>query len=92
MSWQPRTIVNYATCDKASVPEQTKLPYLDYGVFAGIVGDCAYAEGGCPITMQNFVDLVYGVISTEKGVASGSQYPSCVPPHSSRRPVVLIFV
>ncbi|KZV75465.1 hypothetical protein PENSPDRAFT_680940 [Peniophora sp. CONT] len=38
-------------------------PSLDYNVYASIVGDCAWAEGGCPITKQNFIDLVYGAIS-----------------------------
>ncbi|KZV71275.1 hypothetical protein PENSPDRAFT_751834 [Peniophora sp. CONT] len=58
------------TCDlNTTVPAdealsaQSTWPSLDYNVYASIVGDCAWAEGGCPITEQNFIDLVYGAIS-----------------------------
>ncbi|VDB99712.1 unnamed protein product [Peniophora sp. CBMAI 1063] len=47
-------------------------PSLDYNVYASIVGDCAWATGGCPITEQNFIDLVYGAIAE----TSGGPYPS----------------
>ncbi|VDC01809.1 unnamed protein product [Peniophora sp. CBMAI 1063] len=59
----PRPLVDYATCDKASIPESNTLPYLDYGVYASIVGDCAYDAQACGISRQNLVDLVYGGLS-----------------------------
>ena len=37
-------------------------PFLQ--VYAAIVGDCAWAAGGCPITPQNFVDLIYSSVQT----------------------------
>ncbi|KZV76700.1 hypothetical protein PENSPDRAFT_390588 [Peniophora sp. CONT] len=46
-------------------------PSLDYNVYASIVGDCAWAPGGCPITQQNFIDLVYGAIAE----TTGGPYP-----------------
>ncbi|KAK7037417.1 hypothetical protein VNI00_011167 [Paramarasmius palmivorus] len=39
------------------------LPHLSYEIYAGIVGDCAWQEGGCPITQQNYIDFVYGTLS-----------------------------
>ena len=66
--------MNYATCDKASIPEQDTLPYLDYGVYASIVGDCAYDAQACGITRQNLVDLVYGQLSA----AGATIWPKCV--------------
>jgi hypothetical protein len=41
-------------------------------VYASIVGDCAWAEGGCPVTQQNFVDLVY----SELAATGKSVWPS----------------
>ena len=63
---QPRTIVDYGVCDKADLPEQNKYPYLDYGVYASIVGDCAYDAKACGVTRQNLLDLVYGQLKTVK--------------------------
>ncbi|KZV71358.1 hypothetical protein PENSPDRAFT_577960 [Peniophora sp. CONT] len=51
--------------DSITLPDYSTWPSLDYNVYASIVGDCAWADGGCPVTMQNFVDLIYGSISTE---------------------------
>ncbi|KZV73312.1 hypothetical protein PENSPDRAFT_627484 [Peniophora sp. CONT] len=62
----PRTIVDYGVCDKAFLPEQNKYPYLDYGVYASIVGDCAYDKVACGITRQNLLDLVYSQLKTVK--------------------------
>ncbi|EEB94052.1 hypothetical protein MPER_07205 [Moniliophthora perniciosa FA553] len=42
---------------------QTGLPHLNYNIYAGIVGDCAWQEGGCPITQQNYIDFYYGALS-----------------------------
>ena len=47
------------------LPPFSQWPSLDYNVYASIVGDCAWATGGCPITQQNFIDLIYGAISQE---------------------------
>ena len=32
-------------------------------IYASIVGDCAWAEGGCPVTQQNFIDFIYSTLS-----------------------------
>ncbi|TBU48843.1 hypothetical protein BD309DRAFT_203843 [Dichomitus squalens] len=47
------------------LPPISQWPSLDYNVYADIVGECAWAPDGCPITQQNFIDLVYGAISQE---------------------------
>ena len=60
---KPNTIVDYAVCDKADTLPQTQQPYLDYGVYASIVGDCAYDTKACGITRQNLLDLVYSELS-----------------------------
>ena len=55
---------DYANCfTNVTVPPPTQFGSLDYGVYASIVGSCAYAPGGCPVSQQNLVDLVYGQIS-----------------------------
>ncbi|KIY48841.1 hypothetical protein FISHEDRAFT_29682, partial [Fistulina hepatica ATCC 64428] len=36
-------------------------------VYANVVGDCAWQSGGCPMTQQNFIDMVYGSISAYGG-------------------------
>ncbi|KAF5355574.1 hypothetical protein D9758_006369 [Tetrapyrgos nigripes] len=36
---------------------------LDYNIYAGIVGDCAWQEGGCPMTQQNYIDFIFGTLS-----------------------------
>ncbi|KAJ6597670.1 hypothetical protein DFH09DRAFT_1071651 [Mycena vulgaris] len=37
---------------------------LDYdNIYAGIVGNCAFVTGGCPITQQNYIDFYYGELS-----------------------------
>ncbi|KAJ7618103.1 hypothetical protein DFH06DRAFT_1144937 [Mycena polygramma] len=46
--WAIRACVAAATC---------------YGVYAPIVGSCAFASGGCPITQQNYIDFYYGQLS-----------------------------
>ncbi|THU80017.1 hypothetical protein K435DRAFT_785625 [Dendrothele bispora CBS 962.96] len=46
-----------------SVPEASQTESLDYNIYASIVGDCAWQEGGCPITQQNYIDFVYGALS-----------------------------
>ncbi|KAJ3712779.1 hypothetical protein DFJ43DRAFT_1127971 [Lentinula guzmanii] len=46
-----------------SVPDAQETESLDYNIYATIVGDCAWQEGGCPITQQNYIDFVYGTLS-----------------------------
>ncbi|KAJ7587144.1 hypothetical protein C8J56DRAFT_943676 [Mycena floridula] len=43
--------------------DRSKTPSLNYNIYADIVGDCAWAPGGCPITFQNFVDYFYGELT-----------------------------
>ncbi|KIY47424.1 hypothetical protein FISHEDRAFT_74723 [Fistulina hepatica ATCC 64428] len=49
------------------IPSQTDLESLSYDVYANVVGDCAWQPGGCPITQQNFIDMVYGSITAYGG-------------------------
>jgi hypothetical protein len=46
----------------SSVLVWLRIQYLAQ-VYATIVGDCASAEGGCPVTQQNFIDLVYSELT-----------------------------
>ena len=41
------------------LPDYKTWPSLDYNIYAEIVGECAWGKGGCPVTMQNLVDLVW---------------------------------
>ncbi|VDB93400.1 unnamed protein product [Peniophora sp. CBMAI 1063] len=59
----PAVITDFAVCDKADALFETDQPNLDYGVYASIVGDCAYDTKACPITEQNLLDLVYSELS-----------------------------
>ncbi|KAJ7881191.1 hypothetical protein B0H13DRAFT_2667684 [Mycena leptocephala] len=37
---------------------------LDYNnIYAVIIGSCAFASGGCPMTQQNFIDFYYGTLT-----------------------------
>ncbi|KAJ7500671.1 hypothetical protein B0H11DRAFT_1856122 [Mycena galericulata] len=46
---------------------------LDYdNVYAPIVGSCAFASGGCPITQQNYIDFYYGTLTA----INTANYPS----------------
>ncbi|EIM82382.1 uncharacterized protein STEHIDRAFT_160930 [Stereum hirsutum FP-91666 SS1] len=58
----PKTVF-VAQCQNSAVANATDIPHLDYNIYAGIVGDCAWAEGGCPITQQNYIDLIYSALS-----------------------------
>ncbi|VDB99707.1 unnamed protein product [Peniophora sp. CBMAI 1063] len=58
------------TTSSVELTDISTWPSLDYNVYASIVGDCAWAEGGCPITEQNFIDLIYSAISS-----AGGPYP-----------------
>ncbi|KAF5391505.1 hypothetical protein D9757_002475 [Collybiopsis confluens] len=75
--WSVRTCVAAATCQGVtllidmvqcttggeSVPVANQTESLDYNIYAGIVGDCAWQPGGCPITQQNYIDFFYGTLS-----------------------------
>ncbi|EIM82379.1 uncharacterized protein STEHIDRAFT_84761 [Stereum hirsutum FP-91666 SS1] len=71
--WSVKSCVAAATCDpktafiaqceNPAVANATEIPHLDYNIYAGIVGDCAWDEGGCPITQQNYIDLIYSALS-----------------------------
>ena len=64
------------------LPPYSQWPSLDYNVYADIVGECAWAPGGCPITRQSFIDLIYGAIHQES--ANTPVYPECVFEYLSR--------
>lgn len=62
----PVILIDYANCGDLNttiVPAEANFASLDYNVYASIVGDCAWAESGCPITEQNFIDLVYSELT-----------------------------
>ncbi|KAF9013797.1 hypothetical protein BDZ89DRAFT_1076801 [Hymenopellis radicata] len=71
--WSVPTCVAGLTCDGSNLlvlaqcqnPEVsvTGAPHLNYDIYASIVGDCAWQEGGCPITFQNYVDFFYGQLT-----------------------------
>ncbi|KAI0745058.1 hypothetical protein C8Q76DRAFT_20921 [Earliella scabrosa] len=59
----PKIIAGAASCNNPEgITSLAGIPSLDYNVYAGIVGECAWQEGGCPVTRQNFIDLVYSAI------------------------------
>ncbi|KAJ6601615.1 hypothetical protein B0H10DRAFT_2196179 [Mycena sp. CBHHK59/15] len=60
---QTTGVVTLAQCQNNNVVAAGSIPNLDYNIYAKIVGDCAWAKGGCPITQQNFIDFVYGQMS-----------------------------
>ncbi|KIK61814.1 hypothetical protein GYMLUDRAFT_243477 [Collybiopsis luxurians FD-317 M1] len=76
--WTVKSCVAAATCEGIvpligliqctsggqSLPDVQQIGYLDYPtIYAGIVGSCAWQEGGCPINQQNYIDFVYGALS-----------------------------
>ncbi|KAI0765473.1 hypothetical protein C8Q74DRAFT_1220210 [Fomes fomentarius] len=71
----PDTIVGAASCKNPdAIKNAQSQPNLDYNIYAQIVGDCAWQEGGCPVTQQNFIDFVYSAISD----IGTNSYPSSV--------------
>ncbi|THV04041.1 hypothetical protein K435DRAFT_747036 [Dendrothele bispora CBS 962.96] len=85
--WGVKSCVAAATCqgvipliaqiqctEGGSVPDAPETESLDYNIYAGIVGDCAWQEGGCPITQQNYIDFIYGALS-EIGTTSWPNRP-----------------
>ncbi|TRM60743.1 hypothetical protein BD626DRAFT_503710 [Schizophyllum amplum] len=59
----PETVQGLAGCANQGIACLDQQPNLDYNLYAGIVGDCAWAPEGCPITQQNFIDFVYSTLS-----------------------------
>ncbi|KAJ8453624.1 hypothetical protein ONZ51_g13495 [Trametes cubensis] len=56
-------IAGAASCNNPTgITSLESIPSLDYNLYASIVGDCAWAPGGCPITQQNFIDLIYSAV------------------------------
>ncbi|KAK0234745.1 hypothetical protein EDD85DRAFT_845180 [Armillaria nabsnona] len=56
-------LVQLAQCYNSEVSDASDISHLSYNIYAKIVGDCAWQEGGCPITFQNYVDWFYGALS-----------------------------
>ncbi|SJL06686.1 uncharacterized protein ARMOST_10028 [Armillaria ostoyae] len=56
-------LVQLAQCYNSDVSDASDISHLSYNIYANIVGDCAWQEGGCPITFQNYVDWFYGALS-----------------------------
>ncbi|KAF5387381.1 hypothetical protein D9757_005729 [Collybiopsis confluens] len=58
-------LISIIQCEatNVTVPDPAQLNNLNYNIYAGIVGQCAWQEGGCPITQQNYIDFVYGALS-----------------------------
>ncbi|KAF8880133.1 hypothetical protein CPB85DRAFT_437231 [Mucidula mucida] len=56
------TLMTLAQCQNPAV-SKPNAPHLNYNVYASIVGDCAWQEGGCPITSQNYIDFFYGQLT-----------------------------
>ncbi|KAI0748373.1 hypothetical protein C8Q80DRAFT_1270792 [Daedaleopsis nitida] len=74
----PDIVAGAASCQNSTViTSEQAVPNLDYNVYAGIVGDCAWAPGGCPITQQNFIDLVYSAL-TELGKGNWPSSPNVI--------------
>ncbi|VDC06335.1 unnamed protein product [Peniophora sp. CBMAI 1063] len=61
----PGLVRDALSCDTSDIPTMSTLLNLDYGVYAEIVGSCAYASTACGITQQNLIDFVYREIGTE---------------------------
>ncbi|THU82604.1 hypothetical protein K435DRAFT_691204 [Dendrothele bispora CBS 962.96] len=83
--WGVSTCVAAAACDgtinslilaecqnKDINSDGASAPNLDYSLYADIVGSCAWQEGGCSMTRQNFIDFIYGCLSS----INASDYPS----------------
>ncbi|KAL1714733.1 hypothetical protein EV715DRAFT_257097 [Schizophyllum commune] len=70
----PETVRGLAACKNSDEIALDQQPSLDYNIYASIVGDCAWAEGGCPVTQQNFIDFIYSTLSE---IGSGD-FPSSV--------------
>ncbi|KAK7018336.1 hypothetical protein R3P38DRAFT_2982272 [Favolaschia claudopus] len=66
------SVITLNQCQNPNVHTSGSIPNLSGSIYANIVGSCA--SSGCPITQQNFIDFVYGAMST----ANVTQWPSSV--------------
>ncbi|KAG7442156.1 uncharacterized protein BT62DRAFT_982555 [Guyanagaster necrorhizus] len=57
------SLVRLAQCYDSNIGNASDISHLSYNIFADIVGDCAWQEGGCPITFQNYIDWFYGALT-----------------------------
>ncbi|KAJ7614864.1 hypothetical protein FB45DRAFT_936253 [Roridomyces roridus] len=57
-------LISSVECQTGLSTTTTAQASLDYtNIYAPIVGSCAFATGGCPITQQNYIDFYYGQLS-----------------------------
>ncbi|KAF7343140.1 Chitin synthase [Mycena venus] len=57
-------LITSVECQTGLTVTNTDQVSLDYtNIYAGIVGSCAFASGGCPITQQNYIDFYYGELT-----------------------------
>ncbi|KAJ7651431.1 hypothetical protein FB45DRAFT_1051156 [Roridomyces roridus] len=57
-------LITSVECQTGLSTTNTAQASLDYdNIYAGIVGSCAFAPGGCPITQQNYIDFYYGELT-----------------------------
>jgi len=70
----PNNLVNQFKCQGKAVNTLSSLG-LDYtAVYAKAVGNCAWANGGCPLTSQNYIDLIYSALNS----IQSTSWPSSV--------------
>ncbi|KAK0470623.1 hypothetical protein IW261DRAFT_1676177 [Armillaria novae-zelandiae] len=56
--------VQLIQCYNSDVSDASDILPMSYNIYStNIVGDCAWQEGVCPITFQNYVDWFYGTLS-----------------------------
>ncbi|KAJ7644905.1 hypothetical protein FB45DRAFT_1053538 [Roridomyces roridus] len=57
-------LITSVECQTGLSTTTTAQASLDYdNIYAPIVGSCAFASGGCPITQQNYIDFYYGELT-----------------------------
>ncbi|KAJ7617122.1 hypothetical protein FB45DRAFT_1034423 [Roridomyces roridus] len=66
-------LITSVKCQTGLSTTNTAQASLDYtNIYAPIVGDCAWASSGCPITQQNYIDFYY----SELTAINTANYPS----------------
>lgn len=70
----PSTVRGLAACKNSEEVQLDAQPSLNYGIYASVVGDCAWADGGCSVTKQNFIDFIYSTLSE----IGSSDYPASI--------------
>ncbi|KAJ7349793.1 hypothetical protein DFH08DRAFT_863114 [Mycena albidolilacea] len=66
------SVITLNQCQNPNVLVAGSIPNLSAAIYGNIVGSCA--SSGCPITQQNFIDFIYGAMSS----AGVTQWPSSV--------------